>query len=71
MITNDLSFSLPREHLRGNDQVSPAPLKLFRSQGEKETRAWTIPKGALAPEAAGKIHTDIQKGFIRAEVIFL
>lgn len=41
----------------------------FFTTGEKETRAWTIPKGALAPVAAGKIHTDIQKGFIRAEVI--
>lgn len=37
--------------------------------GEKETRAWTIKKGATAPEAAGVIHTDFQKGFIRAEVI--
>ncbi len=37
--------------------------------GEKETRAWTIKKGATAPEAAGVIHTDFQKGFIRAEII--
>ncbi len=37
--------------------------------GEKETRAWTIKKGATAPEAAGVIHTDFQKGFIRAEVV--
>ncbi|MEN8141244.1 MAG: redox-regulated ATPase YchF [Thermodesulfobacteriota bacterium] len=37
--------------------------------GEKETRAWTIKNGATAPEAAGVIHTDFQKGFIRAEVI--
>lgn len=41
----------------------------FLTTGEIETRAWTIPKGATAPEAAGKIHTDIQKGFIRAEVV--
>jgi ribosome-binding ATPase YchF (GTP1/OBG family) len=34
-----------------------------------ETRAWTITKNMTAPEAAGKIHTDIQKGFIRAEVV--
>jgi ribosome-binding ATPase len=34
-----------------------------------ETRAWTIKKGTKAPEAAGKIHTDLQKGFIRAEVV--
>lgn len=41
----------------------------FITTGEIETRAWTIPKGTKAPLAAGKIHTDIQKGFIRAEVI--
>lgn len=41
----------------------------YLTTGEIETRAWTIPAGALAPEAAGKIHTDIQKGFIRAEVV--
>lgn len=41
----------------------------FFTTGEKETRAWTIPRGATAPEAAGKIHTDLQKGFIRAEAI--
>lgn len=41
----------------------------FLTTGEIETRAWTVTKGAQAPEAAGKIHTDIQKGFIRAEVI--
>jgi len=37
--------------------------------GEKEVRAWTTNIGATAPEAAGEIHTDFQKGFIRAEVI--
>jgi GTP-binding protein YchF len=41
----------------------------FLTTGEIETRAWTITKGTLAPEAAGKIHSDIQKGFIRAEVV--
>lgn len=41
----------------------------FLTTGEKETRAWTIKKGDTAAEAAGKIHTDIQKGFIRAEVV--
>lgn len=35
----------------------------------KEVRAWTIPVGATAPKAAGVIHTDFEKGFIRAEVI--
>ena len=41
----------------------------FFTAGPKEARAWTIPIGAKAPEAAGAIHTDFQKGFIRAEVI--
>lgn len=41
----------------------------FITTGEIETRAWTITKGTSAQEAAGKIHTDIQKGFVRAEVI--
>lgn len=41
----------------------------FFTAGEKEVKAWTISKGATAIEAAGKIHSDIQKGFIRAEVI--
>ena len=41
----------------------------FLTAGEKETRAWTIVKGTKAPQAAGKIHTDFEKGFIRAEVV--
>ncbi len=41
----------------------------YLTTGEIETRAWVITKGMLAPQAAGKIHSDIQKGFIRAEVI--
>ncbi|MTI66558.1 MAG: redox-regulated ATPase YchF [Firmicutes bacterium] len=41
----------------------------FLTAGEKETRAWTIKKGTKAPQAAGKIHTDMEKGFIRAEVV--
>lgn len=44
-------------------------LQTYFTAGVKETRAWTIPKGATAPEAAGAIHTDFTKGFIRAEVI--
>ena len=52
-------------------QVSYKTLDLitFLTTGEQETRAWTVPMGTTAPEAAGKIHTDLQKGFIRAEVI--
>ena len=41
----------------------------FLTAGEKEVRAWTIQKGFKAPQAAGKIHSDFEKGFIRAEVI--
>ena len=40
----------------------------YLTAGEKETRAWTIVKGTKAPQAAGKIHSDFEKGFIRAEV---
>lgn len=41
----------------------------FLTSGEDETRAWTITKGTKAPQAAGKIHSDFERGFIRAEVI--
>lgn len=44
-------------------------LETYFTAGEKEVRAWTIPIGATAPQAAGVIHTDFEKGFIRAEVI--
>jgi ribosome-binding ATPase YchF (GTP1/OBG family) len=41
----------------------------FFSTGDKETRAWTIRRGTRAPQAAGTIHTDFERGFIRAETI--
>ncbi|MBG6239320.1 GTP-binding protein YchF [Mycetocola sp. CAN_C7] len=44
-------------------------LQTYLTAGPKETRAWTIPKGAKAPQAAGVIHTDFERGFIKAEVI--
>jgi ribosome-binding ATPase YchF (GTP1/OBG family) len=44
-------------------------LSTFLTTGPKETRAWTIPMGATAPQAAGVIHSDFQRGFIKAEVI--
>ncbi len=44
-------------------------LQTYLTAGPKESRAWTIPKGATAPEAAGVIHTDFQKGFIKAEIV--
>ncbi len=44
-------------------------LQTYLTAGPKETRAWTIPRGATAPEAAGVIHTDFQRGFIKAEIV--
>ena len=44
-------------------------LETFFTTGENETKAWTIPHGSIAPSAAGIIHTDFEKGFIKAEVI--
>ena len=44
-------------------------LDTFFTTGENETKAWTIPHGSIAPSAAGTIHTDFEKGFIKAEVI--
>lgn len=58
----------------GLDRLVKASYKLlglisYLTAGEKETRAWTIVNGTKAPQAAGKIHTDFEKGFIRAEVV--
>jgi hypothetical protein len=58
----------------GLDQVVGAAWRLldlltFLTTGEDETRAWEVRRGATAPEAAGRIHSDLQRGFIRAEVI--
>ena len=58
----------------GLDKVIKASYDLlglmsFLTAGEPEVRAWTIKKGTKAPYAAGKIHTDIQRGFIRAEIV--
>ena len=58
----------------GLDQLARAGfaalgLSTFLTAGPKESRAWTIPVGATAPEAAGVIHTDFQRGFIKAEIV--
>ncbi len=58
----------------GLDKVIKASYDLlglmsFLTAGEPEVRAWTIRKGTKAPQAAGKIHTDIERGFIRAEIV--
>ncbi|MFS8806935.1 DUF933 domain-containing protein, partial [Synechococcus sp. R6-10] len=44
-------------------------LRTYFTSGPKETRAWTIPVGATAPQAAGVIHSDFERGFIRAETV--
>ena len=44
-------------------------LQTYFTSGPKESRAWTIKKGSLAPQAASVIHTDFEKGFIKAEVV--
>ena len=44
-------------------------LVTFFTVGPKETRAWTVPRGTRAPQAAGAIHTDFERGFIRAQTI--
>ena len=61
-------------HESGLDQLVKACYRLlglisFLTAGPKEVRAWTINKGTKAPQAAGKIHTDFERGFIRAEVV--
>ena len=58
----------------GLDQLVKASYRLlglisFLTAGEQEVRAWTITKGTKAPQAAGKIHTDFERGFIRAEIV--
>lgn len=50
-------------------QLSLLGLISFLTSGEDETRAWTIKEGTKAPQAAGKIHTDFERGFICAEVV--
>ncbi len=65
------SLGLPK---LGADRVIQAGYRLlnllsFLTAGEDEVRAWTITRGMKAPQAAGKIHTDLERGFIRAEVV--
>lgn len=67
-ILADLSRDAKIENLIAKS-YSILDLISFLTTGEDETRAWTIKKGALAPEAAGVIHTDFENKFIRAEVI--
>ena len=65
----DLGINQPALEKLIKTSYNSLGLGTFFTAGEKEVRSWIIKKGSLAPEAAGVIHTDFQKGFIRAEVI--
>ncbi len=66
---DDLGFEEPGLNRVIRHGYSLLGLQTYFTAGEKEVRAWTTKVGATAPEAAGEIHTDFEKGFIRAEVI--
>jgi GTP-binding protein YchF len=61
----------PALHVLAREAYRTLGLQSYFTAGEKEVRAWTIPLGATAPQAAGVIHSDFEKGFIRAEVYSL
>jgi hypothetical protein len=59
----------PGLHVLARTAFTTLGLQTYLTAGPKESRAWTIPVGAKAPQAAGVIHTDFEKGFIKAEVV--
>ena len=69
MFLEDLGLDEPGSAKLIRSAYNLLNLHTYFTAGEKEVRAWTIPVGATAPQAAGVIHTDFEKGFIRAEVI--
>jgi GTP-binding protein YchF len=69
LFLEDLGLSEPGSAKLIREAYNLLTLHTYFTAGEKEVRAWTIPQGASAPQAAGVIHTDFEKGFIRAEVI--
>jgi len=69
LFLEDLGLSEPGSAKLIRGAYSLLNLETYFTAGVKEVRAWTIPVGATAPQAAGVIHTDFEKGFIRAEVI--
>lgn len=69
MFLEDLGLSEPGSAKLIRGAYKLLNLQTYFTAGVKEVRAWTIPVGATAPQAAGVIHTDFEKGFIRAEVI--
>ena len=69
MFLEDLGLEEPGVSKLIKNAYSLLNLQTYFTAGEKEVRAWTIKKGMTAPQAAGVIHTDFEKGFIKAEVI--
>ena len=69
MFLEDLGLKEPGSAKLIRGAYSLLNLQTYFTAGVKEVRAWTIPIGSTAPQAAGVIHTDFEKGFIRAEVI--
>tara|TARA_B100001758_G_C18356706_1_gene583150 strand:- start:171 stop:1268 length:1098 start_codon:yes stop_codon:yes gene_type:complete len=69
MFLNDIGLQRPGVHYLIQATYKLLNLQTYFTAGKKEVRAWTIEKGTKAPQAAGVIHTDFEKGFIRAEVI--
>ena len=69
MFLQDVGLTEPGVNKLIRQAYSLLNLETFLTAGPKEVRAWTYHKGAKAPQAAGVIHTDFEKGFIKAEVI--
>ena len=69
MFLDDLGIDEPGSSLLIRESHKLLNLSTFYTAGPKEVRAWTFKNGSKAPQAAGTIHTDFEKGFIRAEVI--
>ena len=69
MFLDDLGLDVPGSSKLINATYDLLNLQTYFTAGPKEVRAWTIPKLSTAPQAAGVIHTDFEKGFIKAEVI--
>ena len=66
-----LGLQEPALHVLAREAYATLGLQSYFTAGEKEVRAWTIPVGATGPQAAGVIHTDFERGFIRVEVYSL
>ena len=69
MFLDDLGLDVPGSSKLINATYGLLNLQTYFTAGPKEVRAWTIPKLSTAPQAAGVIHSDFEKGFIKAEVI--